>query len=128
MLDRLLANDWVLRILSLLLAVGIWAQVTLGLNPTVVRQFTNLPVTVQNTGSLRVSISPSTVSVEIKGPAQVVDAVQPGAIRVYVSSPFAAPGRYQVAVRVSAPIAGTEVIAVQPAQATVVLTSQTGTP
>lgn len=122
MVDRLLANDWVLRILSLLLAIGIWAQVTLSPNPTVVRKFTGLPVTVQNTGSLGVSTIPATVRVELKGPAQILDAIQPSAIQVTVSSPSAAPGRYQAPVEVSAPIAGTEVIAVQPAQATIILT------
>lgn len=124
MVDRLLANDWVLRILSLLLAIGIWAQVTPSPNPnpTVVRPFTGLPVTVQNTGSLSVSTDPTTVRVELKGPAQILDAIQPSAIQVTVSSPSAAPGRYQAPVEVSAPFAGAEVIAVQPAQVTIVLT------
>lgn len=127
MVDRLLENDWVLRILSILLAIGIWAQVT-SQNPTVNRPFHGLQISVQNTGSLRVRTTPSVVSVELVGPMQIVDAVKPGAIRVYVTAPSASPGRYTVPVKVVAPIGGTQVVAVQPAQATIILSSQSGTP
>ena len=115
MIDRWLANDWVLRVLSLLLAVGIWAN----LNPTVMREFRALPVTVQNAGRLHVVLSPETVSVEIRGPSDIVDALQPSAIRVLAVVPYAQPGTYRVKLSVVAPVAGTEVVAILPDESTV---------
>lgn len=119
MIDRWLANDWVLRVLSLLLAIGIWAQV----NPTVPRTLTGLPVTVTNTAKLHVQISPATVSVQVRGPQQIINALQPGAIRVSASVPYAVPGLYRVTVRVSTPVAGTQVVAVVPDQVKVRLST-----
>ncbi len=121
MVDRWLANDWVLRVLSLLLAIGIWANLSLTQNPNPagVRKFHALPVTVRNTGHLKVDIAPGQVSVEIRGPSDIVRALQPSAIRVLTSVPYAQPGAYRVKLSVDAPVAGTSVVWVQPDQVTV---------
>lgn len=124
MIDRWLANDWVLRVLSLLLAIGVWANLNLTQSPTtVMRKFRALPVTVQNTGRLKVQVTPEAVAVEIRGPSDIVDALQPSAIRVLTAVPYAQPGTYRVKLNVDAPVAGTEVIAVLPDKATVQLLS-----
>lgn len=144
MVDRWLANDWVLRVLSLLIAIGIWAEVThLGQNPTVVRKpvvrktvvrktvvrnFTGLPVTVRNTGSLRVQVAPQSVSVQVRGPAAIVDALQPGAIHVSASVPYAVPGLYLTTIQVTTSVGGTEVVAVMPDQASVTLYPASSSP
>ncbi|MDA8344284.1 MAG: hypothetical protein M0Z66_02245 [Thermaerobacter sp.] len=124
MVDRWLANDWVLRVLSLLLAIGIWITQ----NPTVVRTVSGLPVMVTNTSKLRVQISPAAVSVQIRGPAQIVDAIQPGAIRVSASVPYAVPGLYRATIHVSTQVAGTEVVAVVPDQVKVTLSTPASAP
>ena len=123
MVDRWLENDWVLRILSLLLAIGIWASQTLAQNPTVVRHFNTLPVTVQDAGHLHAQASPDTVRVEIQGPANIVNGLQPSAILVTASVPYAKAGTYRVKLNVAAPVAGTEVVSVVPGSATVRLAS-----
>lgn len=117
MIDRWLANDWVLRVLSLLLAVGIWVALTP--NPPVIRKFASLSVTVQNAGRLHVQLTPASVSVEIRGPSDIVGALQPSAIRVVAVVPYAQPGTYRVKLNVDAPVAGTAVVGVLPDEATV---------
>ncbi len=119
MVDRWLANDWVLRVLSLLLAVGIWASLIHNPNPTVIRKFRALPVTVQNAGHLHVKVTPTAVAVDIRGPANIVDALQPSAIRVVAAVPYAEPGTYKVKLNVDAPAARTQVTDVQPDASTV---------
>ncbi len=121
MLDRWLDNDWVLRVLSLLLAIGIWASLMHPPNPTVIRPFHALPVTVQNAGHLNVRATPATVLVDIRGPADIVDKLQPSAIRVVADVPYAQPGTYRVKLNVDAPVAGTQVAKVLPDESTVKL-------
>ncbi len=121
MLDRWLDNDWVLRVLSLLLAIGIWASLLHNPNPTVVRKFHALPVMVQNAGHLHVQVRPVSVAVDIRGPADIVDRLQPSAIRVVADVPYAQPGSYRVKLNVDAPAAGTQVAKVLPDESTVKL-------
>lgn len=121
MIDRWLANDWVLRVLSLLLAIGIWISV----NPTVSRTFTHMPVTITGTAKLKVKVAPATVSVEIRGPAAIVDALHPGAISVTASVPYAVPGTYKAQVTASTSVGGTQVAIVAPHVVQVTLTSDT---
>ncbi len=124
MIDRWLANDWVLRVLSLLLALGIWWQVTVTQNPTVKHTVSQLPVTVQSSPKhLRLEITPKDASVVVRGPVQTVTTLQPGAIRVYVSVPYDKPGRYKTALHAEIQAGGTQVVSVMPATATVTLRS-----
>jgi len=119
MVDRWLANDWVLRVLSLLLAIGIWANFALPQNPNRARTFHNLPVSVENVGHNKVQVTPAEVSVEISGPSDIVGAVQPTAMRVVASVPYPQAGTYRVTLKVDAPVAGTQVVAVTPRAVTV---------
>ncbi len=119
MVDRWLANDWVLRVLSLFLAIGIWANLALPqnptvANPTVARTFRALPVAVENAGHLHVQVKPASVAVEIRGPSDIVNALPPSAIRVVADVPYAQPGTYRVKLSVDAPVAGTQVVRVVP--------------
>jgi YbbR domain-containing protein len=130
MIDRWLANDWVLRILSLLLAIGIWwqvtqsqKQVTVSQSPTVVRKVSGVSVSVTNTAKLAVKVSPEKVSVQIRGPAQIVDALRPGAIRVTTSVPYAQAGRYRATLHASSQVGGTQVVSVTPDQVRVTLST-----
>jgi YbbR domain-containing protein len=121
MVDRWLAHDWVLRVLSLLLAIGIWATLTQNQNPSTsrLRWFHHLPVAVQNVGHLHVAVAPTTVAVEVRGPTDIVNALQSSAVRVMAVVPYAQPGTYRVRLRVSAPVAGTTVIGTSPQDVTV---------
>ena len=121
MVDRWLANDWVLRILSLLLAIGIWYNLTQTQtqNSNKPRWFRHLPVTVQNAGHLHATLAPQKVAVEISGPSDIVDALQSSAIRVIAVVPYAQPGTYRVRLNVYATVAGTTVVEVLPSDATV---------
>lgn len=121
MVDRWLANDWVLRVLSLLLAIGIWWSLNLTQNPSTsrLRWFRHLPVAVQNAGHLHVAVAPTAVAVEIRGPTDIVDALQSSAIRVSAVVPYAQPGTYRVSLRISATVAGTTVVGASPQAVTV---------
>jgi YbbR domain-containing protein len=127
-IDRWLANDWVLRVLSLLLAIGIWAQVTMS-NPTVVRTVSGVPVAVTGVGSnLKVQVSPASVTVEIRGPAAIVDSLKPGAIRASASVPYARPGTYKTTIRAISQAGGTDVVTVTPDVARVTLSTAKSSP
>ncbi len=124
MIDRWLANDWVLRVLSLLLAIGIWAQVTL-----TTRTVSGVPVTVSRVdSSLRVQVSPATVSVEIRGPSAIVNSLRPGAIRVYASVPYARPGTYTAVLQAQSQAGGTQVVVVTPDRVKVTLSTASSSP
>jgi YbbR domain-containing protein len=128
MIDRWLANDWVLRVLSLLLAIGIWAQVTSQI-PVVPRTVSGVPVTVVNAGTtLRAQVSPANVSVQIRGPSTIVNSLKPGAIRVYASVPYARQGTYTVVLHAESQAGGTQVVVVTPDRAKVTLSKASSSP
>ncbi|MHB1426535.1 MAG: CdaR family protein [Gemmataceae bacterium] len=120
MMDRLLENDTVLKILSLLVAVAVWVQVNGGVPQTAERPVPNVPVvsTVAPHSTLTVlSIKPSTVTIQLKGPASLVGSTA-NVTAVVSLTKVTHPGTFALNVAASVP-AGTSLVSITPSQVVV---------
>lgn len=121
-MDRLLENDTVLKVLSVLVAIFLWFQATASSTQSVNRDFG--PVSVfwtapANSNLNVVSIEPSVVTVQIKGPPRTVSEVAVHAVTAYVNlSRLTRPGTYTMRVGASVP-QGTSLVSIVPAQVVV---------
>lgn len=84
-MDRLLQKDLVVRILSLLLAVVIWGQVSSDQNSVKRRQIDVPLLIIERPVGFQVTRAPATVSVELQGLGRVVDRVNPADLKAYAS-------------------------------------------
>ncbi|POB11949.1 YbbR-like domain-containing protein [Sulfobacillus sp. hq2] len=130
MMDRLLENNTILKILSVVVALFLWFQVT-STNSHVVGDRSIGPVPVEynppSKADLTVmSMNYKSVSVQVKGPIATVAKINPQSFSAFVDMKnITASGTYSLPVRVSVP-AGTSFVNVVPNHVTVVI-DQMGT-
>ena len=115
MLRNLVAQDFWLKLFSLLLATLTWLAVNFLLRessplaplvPTDVRTFLNLPVTVMSSAEevRDFKVSPNQVSVTVQGEARLMQSLQPKDVRVLVDlSGVRASGQLRRQIEVSTP-------------------------
>ena len=106
MMDRLLENNTVLKIVSVIVAIFIWIQATSNQATTRVRPMASIPVSTEalNPHLTLMSISPQNVSVEIKGQPQAVDAVSSTQVSALVNlGQLKGPGTRSIKVSVAVP-------------------------
>lgn len=121
MWDRLLGNEWFVRLLSVALALLIYLQVTGQGTGTLSRPLPSVGVQVVGlSGDLwQDSVSPATVAVTVSGPRQTVLGLNPSLVTATVNLSGAKPGRQQYLVSVSIP-SGLQLRSVTPSAVTVV--------
>lgn len=124
-MERLLSNDNVLKIVSLLLAVLLWLMVTSTQNQVDKRTFERVPIEFINlgTGLTRVSQSSQTASFTVQGGRRALGRLRKSDFKVRVDLKDQGPGELELPVEVS-PIRvgiGADVIAVTPERIRVVL-------
>lgn len=125
MMDRLLENNTILKILSLVVALFLWVDVTTT-NAHVVGDRSIGPVPVEYNPPSKsdltiMSMSPTDVEVQIKGPVATVGKTTPQSISAFVDmKSLTHSGTYTLPVRVSVPV-GTSYVSVAPALVTVVV-------
>ncbi|MCL8207332.1 MAG: hypothetical protein K6V97_04560 [Actinomycetia bacterium] len=115
MMDRLLENDTILKILSLLVAIAVWVQVNMSLPQTVDRRLGPVPLawTLPPHSRLVVlSIRPAEVTVQIQGPTSAMGPNVTADAWVDLSK-LTRPGTYSEPVVASVPT-GTRLVAVTP--------------
>jgi YbbR domain-containing protein len=115
MMDRLLENDTVLKILSLLVAIFVWVQVNTGASQVVQRHLGPVAVSwsVPPERNLTVlSIRPSTVTVLIQGPPSIVTNATSAGAWVDLSK-LTHPGTFTMRVEASVPT-GSQLVQVIP--------------
>ena len=133
MMDRLLDNDTVLKILSVLAAIFLWLQVNGATTHTrpPEKQVAVGPLTLQwsppKGSNLTVtSMHPSAVDVQLQGPSKSLSSVKRGNVTAWVNlSNITRPGTYTLPIVSSSP-PGTTSVSIAPAQVTVTL-DQMGT-
>lgn len=126
-MDRLLENDLVVKIVSVLLAIALWFQVVVGQGassrdvqrviPGVAVSWRNLPPDLAV-----VSVDPKTVTVTVRGDSATIDALTPGSLSAILNLSGAQAGRQAFYVEVSVP-RGVSLISPQPSNVTAVLES-----
>lgn len=103
-MDRLLEKDMVVRIISVMLAVVIWAQVS---SDQVAQKTRRLEIPLAQVGlnaGLQVMDLPATVSLEFKGSPENIDRLQPAQVKALADlSGLKEPGSFEVPVTVSTP-------------------------
>ena len=97
-------NTWAVRILSFLVACGLWLYVMNDQNPLTTRTFT-VPLTKQNLAEdMVVNDMPENVKVRITGPRAAVASLADNTIQAYVDFSGAAKGRNMYSVVGSTPV------------------------
>ncbi|MDA8066763.1 MAG: CdaR family protein [Thermaerobacter sp.] len=119
MMDRLLEKNYFVALLSLLLAVLVWAQVAGVGAAQPHRTLSGVRVAAQglDPGMYLLGLSPSQVAVTVRGTPQQLAVLNPGAVRASVDLHGAKPGLNSVAVQVSLP-AGVSLVGLNPAAVT----------
>ena len=120
MMDRLLENDMVLRILAILVALAVWVQVNdaLGVSPKPVqRRVPDVPIvwSVPPPNLTVIGVRPSTVTVEIQGQPNTIGTVANAWVNL---GAVTAPGTYSEVAAASVP-AGATVVQVLPREVVV---------
>lgn len=122
MMDRFLENDTVLKVVSLLVALFLWFEVVPTQNQNTVKSVG--PVAVQWTIPSQsnwtvMSVQPNAVTVQIKGPPQVMSGIGSRDVEAVVNiSNLTRPGSYSLRVAVSVP-RNTSLVSVVPAEVVV---------
>ena len=113
-MDKYLENNWVLRILALILAIGVWSQVYPPMNPVASHVVTDVPVTVINVrpGTTAEPVDRN-VTVDLRGTESVLTNLRSGQIVAQVDIRKGGPGVHRETVVVYVP-AGSEVIWTRP--------------
>ncbi len=129
-MDRLLENNTVLKILSLLVALFLWFDVTsTNAHATADRTIGPIPVVYQPPAKADLTImsmTPTTVSVQIKGPLSTIHKTNPTTISAFVDMKnLTHSGTYTLPVHISVPV-GASFVSVVPVTVTVVV-DQLGT-
>jgi YbbR domain-containing protein len=123
--DRLLENDTILKILSLVVGLILWVGVmSTNSQAAADRPFGPIPLEYQppSKSSLTVmSLNPNTVTVELRGSVQKINGTSPHSIAAFVDMQgLTHSGTYTLPVRVSVPT-GTSFVSVVPSKVTVVI-------
>lgn len=95
-MERLLQRDGVVRLLSLLLAVILWVQITDMRSADVTRRIVAVPLQVEGIGPDLVLQAPQSlppVDVTLQGPARDVERVQPGDLFAFLNLAGLGPGQ-----------------------------------
>lgn len=106
MMDRLLENNTVLKILSVIVAIFIWIQATSNQATSTNRTMAPVPVSYPsiNPHLTVMSVTPTSVSVEIKGQPSAVGAVSLSQVQAFVNlSQLKGPGTRSIKVSVAVP-------------------------
>ncbi len=106
MMDRLLENNTVLKIVSVIVAIFIWIQATSNQANFSLRPLASIPVATNNLNPhlTVMSVTPSNVSVEIKGPPSAVGSVSLAQVQAFVNlSQLKGPGTRSLKVSVAVP-------------------------
>lgn len=106
MMDRLLENNTVLKIVSVIVAIFIWIQATSNQANFSVRPMASIPVATDNLNPhlTVMSVTPPDVSVEIKGPPSAVGSVTLAQVQAFVNlSQLKGPGTRSLKVSVAVP-------------------------
>jgi YbbR domain-containing protein len=120
--DLVTHNPWQ-KFFSLLLAALIWSTVHFGIgqDPRVEdasgnrRSYQNIPITVLTTASdlNRYQVSPTTVSLTLRGSPEILDQLHPSELEVYVNLTENSPLRMKRRIHVNVP-PGLQVVLMQP--------------
>ncbi|MBX5467347.1 MAG: hypothetical protein K6U14_07640 [Firmicutes bacterium] len=123
-MDRLFENDTLLKILSVLVAIALWVQVTLTNQKDANRNFGPVALEWTPPGAKNLdvaSLQPNAVEIQIKGPPQVVAGASLRSFAAWVDlSHITKPGTYSLPVVASVP-SDTSLVSVSPSQIRVVL-------
>ncbi len=125
MMDRLLENDTVLKVLSVLVAIFLWLQVTDVAHHTVQKQ-AMVPVPVQwslpkKSNLTVITLKPTTVNVELQGPSKALSGAKGDTVTAFVNlSGVTRAGVYTLRLGAAVP-SGTRTVSISPAQVTVTL-------
>lgn len=84
--DRWLTRRPVLALVSVLLAVAVWAVIISQTDPIVRRTLIGVPVVVVG-GPIGARVTPATVTVVVEGPQSLLQGVSPGQFRVTAVDP-----------------------------------------
>jgi YbbR domain-containing protein len=129
-MDRLLENNTILKILSVVVALFLWFQVTTtNAHVTADRSIGPVPVVYQppsKSDLTIISLNPTTVEVQIKGPVSTIHKTTPSVISAFVDMKnLTHGGTYSLPVHISVPV-GASFVRVVPDQV-VVIVDQLGT-
>ena len=95
------------------------ARVTVEIVPAVaLKTLAGVPVRVRSVSASAARPVPSAVSVEVRGPATLVDALQPDSIVAFVDLAGLRPGRYNLPVQIE-PLRSVEVVRTEPAKVSI---------
>jgi YbbR domain-containing protein len=126
MMDRLLENDTVLKILSVLVAIFLWLQVTGVTTHPVQKESIFGPIPLQwnlpkGSPLTVMTVHPTSVYVELQGPSKTLAGVKDGNLTAFVNlSDITRAGSYTLRLSAAVPT-GTRTVSILPAQATVSL-------
>ncbi|MGB9866374.1 MAG: CdaR family protein [Bacillota bacterium] len=121
-MDRWLGKDFALKVVSIVIAVVLWLQVTNELNPVDVRTYRGVEVKYVNlgTGLVVTEAAPGSVNVTLRGGRRVLDSLSESKLTAQVSLSSLGPGKNTVPISVVAP-QGCEVAEVSPPESVVTL-------
>lgn len=104
-MNRILARNSTLIVLSLIIAIGLWIEANVEQNPELVQTYKFIPVEVRNTDPSLVVLdySPRSVDLRIRGPATILRGLGSGDFRAWVDLTGAKAGAGDYPVQVSLP-------------------------
>lgn len=119
-MDRWLEKDLTIKVLSVILALAMWFQVTSEQNPLTTRTFKSVPVKPQNLDQslVLIDLAPKTISATIQGQRRVVNALKEEDITAFVDLKAMEAGKASLPVDVVLPRA-VQLVEVLPNQVTV---------
>jgi len=119
--DRLFERDITVRVLSVIIALGLWFLVTAEQNPLTLRTFRTVEVKSQylDKDLVLIDIEPKTIAVTVQSQRRTVDALKDGDIVAFVDLSSVLPGRAAVPIDIILP-RGVQLVDASPNQVNVV--------
>ncbi len=119
-MDKWLEKDITIRVLSIVLALALWFQVSSEQNPFVSRTFKSINLKVQNLDKalVLVDVVPKTVTVTLQGQRREMNLLKETDVSVAVDLKAMEPGKASLPIDVALPV-GVELVEVLPGQASV---------
>jgi YbbR domain-containing protein len=113
-LDNFLRRDWVLRVIALVVAVVVWAEVGGAANPIVTHTYAGVPIAVSGESPGQVArLRPSVGTVVVAGAASVVNSLTPAALSLSVDVSGLRAGTRRLPLRARLP-SGAAVVSLNP--------------